>query len=338
MAFFPDAFKRHCGTQTRRSVIRSGVKLGALLLAFSAGVSDTRAQSTAPLRLIIPFATGSYTDNFARIVVPQFSERLGMTVLIDNRPGANGVIGAEALAKSPPDGLTVLLGGSSSIAINPSLYKSLPYDPVRDLVPVARSGSLPFMLVSHPSIPVNNVPELIAYAKANPGKLAYATPNSSSLMAMEMFKKRAGVDILSVPYKSSPQAMIDMLANQVQLQIADYATAIPHVRAGKARVLAVTMAQPSALLPGVRTVDEVLKGFDVSAWNGLFVSRNTPAAMISRIATAWNDTLAQREVQDKLATMGFDVSTMGPEAFAPYVVDQIAAWRKLAQETGIKPE
>ena len=311
------------------------IALTAVLIAPHAAQAQAPAR---PLRIVIPFATGSYTDNFARIVVPPFAERLRAVVLIDNKPGANGAIAAEAVAKSAPDGLTVLLGGSSSIAINPSLYKTLPYDPIRDLVPVARSGSLPFMLVAHPSVPATNVPELIAYAKQNPGKLTYATPNSSSLMAMEMFKRRAGVDILSVPYKSSPQAMLDMLANQVQIQIADYATAIPHVRSGKARVLAVTMAQPTPLLPGVHTVDEVLKGFDVSAWNGLFVSRNTPAATIQRIATAWNETLAQRDVQDRLATMGFDVSTMGPEAFAPYVREQIANWARLAQETGIKPE
>lgn len=339
MRFYRGSLDCAARAKNNRYTLRWAAMLVVVFFAF-AGIPDAQSQvsGAAPVRLVIPFAVGSYTDNFARIVVPVFSERLGTTVVIDNRPGANGIVAADAVAKAAPDGLTLLLGGSSAIAINPGLYKSLPYDPVKDLIPVARSGSLPFLLVVHPSVPATGVPELIAYAKQNPGKLAYATPNSSSLMAMEMFKRRAGVDILSVPYKSSPQAMLDMVANQVQVQIADYATAIPHVRSGKARVLAVTMSTPSALLPGVPTVDDVLKGFDVSAWNGLFAPRGTPAATMSRIADAWIAALSMREVQERLATMGFDVSTMGPDAFGPYVREQIDTWTRLVQETGIKPE
>ena len=224
----------------RRRVVTTMVAMAAAALA---PWRVAKAQSgAAPVRLVIPFASGSYTDNFARIVVPAFGERLGAIVVIDNRPGANGIVASDHVAKSAPDGMTLLLGGTSSIAINPSLYKSVPYDPVNDLLPVARSGSLPFLLVVHPSVPANTVQELIDYAKKNPGKLAYATPNSTSLMGMELFKRLAGVDILSVPYKSSPQAMLDLVANQVQVQIADFATAMPHVRAGKARALAFTMA------------------------------------------------------------------------------------------------
>jgi len=311
-----------------------------LLAATLAGVSPSMAQTgeTKVVRIVVPFAAGSYTDNFARIVIPGFAERLGMPVVIDNRPGANGVIAADYVAKSSPDGLTLLLGGTSSIAINPGIYKSLPYDPIKDLLPVVRSGSLPFVLIVHPSVPANTVLELIEYAKKYPGKLAYATPNSSSLMGMEMFKRLASVDILSVPYKSSPQAMLDLIGNQVQVQIADYATAIPHIRSGKVRLLAVTMDQRSLLLPSVPTVAEVLKGFDVSAWNGLFAARGTSLEVATRISDAWQGVLAVKGVQERLSVMGFDVIPLGHKAFGPYVRDQIDSWGKLAREAGVKAE
>jgi tripartite-type tricarboxylate transporter receptor subunit TctC len=273
------------------------------------------------------------------MVVPAFAERIGATVVIDNKPGANGILASDIVAKSPPDGNTLLLGGSSSIAINPGIYKSLPYDPVKDLLPVVRSGSLPFLLIANANVPANNVPELIAYAKANPGKLAYATPQSSSLMGMELFKRTAGVDILSVPYKSSPQAVLDMIANQVQVMIADYGTAIPHVKAGKVKVLAVTMAKRTALMPDVATVDETLKsGFDISAWNGLLAPGGTPMPVAVRISDAWQGALALKEVQDRLAGIGFDVSPMGPDQFGPYVREQIETWGKLARDAGVKAE
>jgi tripartite-type tricarboxylate transporter receptor subunit TctC len=272
------------------------------------------------MRFIIPFAAGSYTDTVARIISPGLSEQLGRTIVIDNRPGANGIIGADLVAKATPDGSTLLVGGASVNVVNPGLYKSLPYDPVKDLVPVA------------------NVSELIAYAKKNPRKLAYATPNSTTLVAMETFKRNAGVDILSVPYKSSPQAAADLIGGQVQVLIADFATAMPHVRAGKARLLAVTMAKRSALLPDVPAIAEVVKGFDVSAFTALFAPKGTPRETASRSFEALRAVLAARETQEKLASIGFDIAPMGPESFAPYVHTQIGVWAKLIRAAGITPE
>jgi tripartite-type tricarboxylate transporter receptor subunit TctC len=319
---------------------RAAVAALAVLLSTALGAFDVNAQGTGakPIRVIVPFAAGSYTDNVVRIVMPALGEKLGATIVVDNRPGANGLIGADAVAKSPPDGYAFLMGGTSVNAANPGLYKQLPYDPVKDLVPVARFGVLPFLLVVNPKVPAKTVPELIDHAKQNPGRLAYATPNSATLVGMETFKRSAGVDILSVPYKSSPQAMLDLVAGQVQVLIADFATAMPHVKAGNARVVAATMARRSTLLPDVPTVGEVLKGYDISAWNGLFAPAGTPRERLVQVADAVSAVLATKEMQDKLSGIGFEIAPMGPDAFGPYVREQITTWGRLIQESGIKPE
>ena len=329
-----------CQTPTSNLRARTALAALAVLVSTSLGAFDVHAQAggSKPIRVIVPFAAGSYTDNVLRIVAPALGEKLGATIVVENRPGANGLIGADAVAKSPPDGYTFLMGGTSVNAANPGLYKQLPYDPVKDLVPVTRFGVLPFLLVVNPKVPAKTVPELIDYAKKNPGKLAYATPNSATLVGMETFKRGAGVDILSVPYKSSPQAMLDLVAGQVQVLIADFATAMPHVKAGNAQVVAATMARRSTLLPDVPTVSEALKGYDISAWNGLFAPAGTPRERLAQVADAVSAVLATKEMRDKLSGIGFDIAPMGPDAFGPYVREQIGTWGRLIQESGIKPE
>lgn len=332
--------KGNSASSTFNSRKRTAVAALAVLVSTVLSAFDVNAQAggSKPIRVIVPFAAGSYTDNVVRIVTPALGEKLGATIVVENRPGANGLIGADAVAKSSPDGYTFLMGGTSVNAANPGLYKQLPYDPVKDLVPVSRFGVLPFLLVVNPKVPAKTVPELIDYAKKNSGKLAYATPNSATLVGMETFKRAAGVDILSVPYKSSPQAMLDLVAGQVQVLIADFATAMPHVKAGNARVVGATMARRSTLLPDVPTVGEVLKGYDISAWNGLFAPAGTPRERLVQIADAVAAVLATKDMQDKLSAIGFDIAPMGPDAFGPYVREQIATWGRLIQESGIKPE
>lgn len=322
----------------KRSVLAIATPIVVLIIG--AGISGVAAQTTGgrPIRVVVPFAAGSYTDSVVRIASPALGEKLGATIVVDNRPGANGIIGADTVAKSTPNGLTLLMGGASVNAVNPGLYKSIPYDPIKDLVPVVRFGVLPFLLVVNLNVPVKSVNELIQYAKKNPGKLAYATPNSATLVGMETFKRGAGVDILSVPYKSSPQAMFDLIAGHVQVLIADFATAMPYVNAGNVRVIAATMATRSSLLPDVPTVSEVLKGYDVSAWNGLFAPAGTPRETLARISDAVFAVLAMREVKEKLTLIGFDIAPLGPDKFGPYVREQIGTWGRLIRETGIKPE
>jgi tripartite-type tricarboxylate transporter receptor subunit TctC len=304
----------------------------------SAWTSSARAQGGAVIRFIVPFAAGSYTDNVARLIVPDMAERLGQTIIVENRAGANGIIGADLVAKAAPDGLTVLVGGASVNTVNPSVYKSLPYDAVRDLLPAARIGILPFLLVTHPGLPVSTVQELIGYAKENPGKLAYATPNAATLVGMETFKRLAGIDITRVAYKSSPQAMADLVGNHVQVLIADFATAMPHVKAGRARLLAVTMPRRSPLMPDVPPMSDTVKNFDLSAWTGLLLPGGTPPAMAERLYGALRDCLASPALREKFTAIGFDVQPMGPEAFGPYVRDEIRTWAALVKDAGIEPE
>lgn len=319
------------------SLARRRLILGSAASALAAAAGMAQAQAK-PVRIVVPFAAGSYTDNVLRIALPALSEKFGAPLVVDNRPGGNGIIAADAVAKAAPDGLTFLMGGASANAANPSLYKTLPYDPVKDLMPVVRFGLLPFVLLVNPSVPVKTVPELIDYAKKNPGKLAYATPNSATLVGMETFKRAAGVDILQVPYKSSPQAMLDLVAGQVQVLIADFATAMPHVRSGKARVIAATMARRTPLMPEVPVIAEVLKGYDISAWNGLFAPAGTPREAMNKLADAAMAALAQRDVQDKLSGIGFEISPLGPDGFGPYVREQIGVWAQIIRDSGIKPE
>ncbi len=323
--------------RSRRLAVQCLLAMATLATASGAALAQAPAPAQV-MRLIVPFAAGSYTDNVARIISPALAERLGQTLVIENRAGANGIIGADYVAKAAPDGLTVLVGGASVNTVNPNIYKSLPYDPVRDLLPVARIGLLPFMLVTNPTVPVSNVAELVAYAKKNPGKLAYGTPNAATLVGMETFKRGMGVDITSVPYKSSPQAMTDLVGNHVQVLIADFATAMPQVQAGKAKLLAVTMQKRSTLLPDVPPLSDTLKNFDLTAWTGLLLPGKTPPAVATRIYDALQGALATPDVRDRLKGIGFDVQPLGPAEFGPFVRAEIATWAKLVKETGIQPE
>jgi tripartite-type tricarboxylate transporter receptor subunit TctC len=306
----------------------------AFLLLAAAGP----ARADDIVRLIVPFAAGSYTDNVARLVAPGLAEHLGKNVIIENRAGANGIIGADYVARAKPDGLTLLVGGASVNTVNPSVYKDLPYDPVNDLLPVARIGLLPFVLLVNPTLPIKSVADLVRYAKANPEKLSYGTPNATTLVGSEAFKRAAGVNILSIPYKSSPQAVTDLIGNQIQVLIADFATALPQVQSGKARVLAVTMKDRSPLMSDTPTISETVPGFDVSAWTGLLAPGKTPPLIAQNIYKALQATLASPELQAKFKSIGFDVQPMGPDTFGPYIHAEIDKWRAVAKQAGIEPQ
>lgn len=320
--------------RTRRRFI---ALCGALPLLRAASAS-AQGEHKRVIKFIVPFAAGSSTDSVSRIIIPDLSERLNATIIVDNRAGSSGLIGADAVVRSPPNGLTFLVGGASVNVVNPWLFKTLPYDPVRDLVPVARIGIAPMMLLVHPSMPFNDVASLIDYAKKNPSKLAYGTSSSSTMVGMETFKRNAGIDLLSVPYKSSPQAVTDLIANHVQMIFSEFATGMPMVRSGKAKVIAVTMQHRSGLLPDVPTVGDVLKGFDITGWLGLYAPRGTPRDVVAQVSSALEATLSTLAIKERLAILGFDASPLGYEAFNGYFTSELGRWKKLINDAGIQPQ
>lgn len=320
-----------------RSLRNFAARAMQLMVIAGMGIAGP-ARADDVVRLIVPFAAGSYTDNVARLVAPGLADRLGKNVIVENRAGANGIIGAEYVARAKPDGLTLLVGGTSVITVNPGIYKKLPYDPVNDLEPVARIGILPFVLLVNSGLPVHSVSELVAYAKSNPDKLSYGTPNAATLVGTESLKQAAGIALLAVPYKSSPQAMTDLIGNQIQVLIADFATAMPQVQSGKARMLAVTMKQRSALLPDVPAVSETVPGFDVAAWTGLLAPGGTPPGVVRSIHRALQESLNDPDLLNRFQSIGFDVQPMGPDDFAPYIRNEIETWGAAARAAGIDPQ
>lgn len=312
-----------------------------LLLALLAAVpfGSLQAQNTQPLTLVVPFAAGSGTDAVARTVGQRLAEKLGQPVLIDNKPGANAQVAAQYVAKAKPDGLTLFMTTNTSHSANPALYKELRYDPIKDFTPIARVGELPFALAVHPAVPAKTLAELIAYAKANPGKLSYATPNSTSLVAMETIKRIAGIDIAQIPYKSSPQAMTDLVGGQVQVYVADLGSGMAMLKTDKIRTLALTTARESQILPGVPPVGATVKGFDLTSWNGIFGPAGLPKPAVDRVNAALQQVLAEPDTQDKLRQLGFEVwPSKTPEEFTQYVADQLAHWGQLIRQAGVKPE
>jgi len=317
--------------------IKRTLALLLLSIAFPALAQD--AYPSKQLTLVVPFAAGSGTDSVARIVAQRLGERLKQPVIVDNRAGANGQIAAEAVVKSKPDGYTLFMTTNTTHSANPSLYKSLRYDPIKDFTPIARTGELGFAVVVNNDLPVKTMKELIDYAKANPGKLSYGTPNSTSLVATETIKSEAKIDIVGVPYKSSPNALQDLIGNQIQIYVVDFGSGGAMMKGNRVRTLAVTPARGSKIFAGVPPVGATLPGFDLTSWNGVFGPAGLPKEIADKLLTEINAVLADHEVQDKLAAVGFDVWPSKDSAeFATYVNDQLALWTRLIKATKIQPE
>lgn len=292
-----------------------------------------------PMTLIVPFAAGSGTDGVARIVAQRLAERLKQPVVVDNRAGANGQIAAEAVAKAKPDGYTLFMTTNTTHSANPSLYKALRYDPIADFTPIVRTGELGFAVTVNNDLPVQSMKDLIDYARAHPGKLSYGTPNSTSLVASETLKNEAKIDIVGVPYKSSPQALTDLISNQIQLYVVDFGSGGSMMKANRVRTLAVTPARGSKIFPTVPPVGATLPGFDLTSWNGIFGPAGLPKEIAERLSREVNAALADKETQEKLAAVGFDVwPSTSPEEFGRYVKDQLALWTRLIKAAKIQPE
>jgi len=293
-----------------------------------------------PIRLIVPFAPGGSNDIMARLVGQKFSEALGQQVVIDNRAGGSGIIGTDLAAKAAPDGYTMLMM-SLTFAVNPSLFRKLPYDTEKDLAPVTLVASAPLMLVIHPSIPAKSVPEFLAYAKANPGKLNFGSggPGTTPHLAGEMLKMTSGIAMTHVPYKGGGPALADLMGGQIQLMLENIPSTLPLAKAGKLRALAVTGSKRSPLVPDLPTLAEAgLKGYEIVGWNGLFMPAGTPRNIIAYVHTQTVHALGQADVKQRLSTLGAEGVGSSPDEFRSFIKAEIAKWAKVVKQAGLKVE
>lgn len=312
--------------------------LGIAALAASAS-AFAQAYPNKPITLIVPFAAGSGTDGVARNVAAKLSERLKQQVIVENKAGASAQIAAQYVAKSAPDGYTLFMTTNTSHSANPWMFKTLNYDPIKDFTPITRVGELPFAVAVNPKLPVKNLQEFIDYAKKNPGKLSYATPNSTSLVAMETIKRIAGIDVVGIPYKASTQSMTDLIAGQVQVYVVDLGSGMGALKSDRVRTLAVTTAKGSKSFPNVPSVASTVKGFDLTSWNGIFGPANLPRPIVDKLNTELQAVFADPDFQKKIAATGFELDpTKTPEEFAKYVDFQLKHWGEMLRSAGVKPQ
>jgi tripartite-type tricarboxylate transporter receptor subunit TctC len=312
-----------------------------LAAAFLAQPALAQSYPSRPIRLIVPFAAGGGNDNVARLVGKRLGEGLGQPVVVDNHPGAGGVLGAEAAAKSPPDGYTLFLGGVGSHAINPNLMKNLPYDPIRDFAPVELLAQAPLVLVVHPSVPARSLAEFVAYARAHPGKLNFASNGngSSSQLAAVMFESMAGIDMVHVPYKGLSPALTDLLSGQVQLMFSSVVAILPHIKAGKVRALAVTGTKRLASTPRLPTIAESgFPGYEASSWYGILAPAGTPRDIVTKLNAELSKALSQPEVRNSLLAEGAEPVGGTPEQFAAHIRSEKERLGRVIREAKITLE
>ena len=312
---------------------------GAAALHAVSRTASAQAYPTKPIRWIIGFPAGGGADTVARIMEPWLSRRLGQPVIIENRPGASTNIAVQAVVNSPPDGYTLLWHGLSSV-VNASLFTNLPFDIQRDIDPTAGVVSYPMIMVAHPSVPAKSVAELIAHAKANPGKVTMASfgTGSASHLAGELFKFMAGIDMVHIPYRGGAPMTTDLIGGQVQVGFDVMVTALPQVRSGKLRALGVLGAKRFDLLPDVQTVAETVAGYEASTWAGVGVPRGTPPEIIERLSREVNAGLAQPDIRARLADVGTVPMVLSAAEFKAYIAAEAAKWDKVVKIAGIKPQ
>jgi tripartite-type tricarboxylate transporter receptor subunit TctC len=298
------------------------------------------AYPSKPIRLIVPLTAGGPTDILARTIAQPLSESLGQPVVVDNRPGAGGNIGAELVAKAPADGYTLFMGTSGPMSINVSLYSKLPYDPVKDFAPIILAASAPFVVAVNPSLPAKSVKDLIALAKAEPGQLNYGSvPGSASHLATELFKSAAGVDIVHIPYKGAAPATTDLIAGQIQLSFASTPGSMPHVKTGKLKALAVTSPKRLDQLPEVPTVAESgLKGYEASVWYGVVAPAKTPREIIVRLNQEIGKGIQQRTTRERMLASDFQPTSTTPEQFGSFIKSEVDKWGKVVKASGARAD
>ncbi|MFN0160147.1 MAG: Bug family tripartite tricarboxylate transporter substrate binding protein [Burkholderiales bacterium] len=321
--------------------MRLVIAVCALALAMLAASSHAQPYPNKPIRLVVPFPPGGATDAWARIVQVRLGEALGTSILIDNRGGAGGMIGAEIVAKSAPDGYTLLLGNIANMAMNVGVYPSMPYDPLRDFTPIMHTVDVNYVLVVHPGVPATNLKELIAHAKANPGRLTYGSAGAGSAphLATELLKQRAGIFIVHIPYRGGGPMVADLLGGQIQLGIGDQANLMPQVRAGKLRALGVGSKNRSPVYKDLPTIAEQgFPGYEAGAWQGIVAPAGLPPDIARRINEALARAMALPEVREKMVGAGLEIVSSSQEQFARHIRDEITKWVNVAKAVGAKAE
>lgn len=310
---------------------------GVALLAAAGALAQS--YPTKPIRLVVPYPAGGATDFFARLVFPKVGEALGQTVVVENRPGAGTAIGASEVARSAPDGYTLLLGDAGTYAFNPTLYKKLSYDPVKDFQPVSLTGRFALILAVNPSlVKAGSVKEFVAAAKSQPGKIDYGAPGPGSPihLAMEFFKQRAGVQMQPIPYKGGADALSDLIGGRIGALFPDIATGLPQIRAGKIKALAVASEKRVAALPDLPTVGESgYPGFEAWAWQGFVAPARTPHDVVMKLNGAFAKVMSDATIKQRLSESGFEPQTSTPEEFSRYMKSEIAKWSKVIREGNV---
>ncbi len=325
---------------TRRTIICS------LFAAFSAAAllvspaAQAQAYPNKPVKLVVPFAPGSATDQIARAFAAKLTESLGQPMVVDNKPGVNGMLGADAVAKAAPDGYTILIGTNSTNAALKSLMKTLPYDQDTAFAPVAYMGQLPLIVAVNNDVPVKTLRELVDMAKAKPGNVTFASASTSQLVSSEMLASMAGIKMTNVPYKSGPAAMTDLIGGQVNMFTADFGVMVPQVKGGKVRALAVTSTTRSPLVPDVPTVNEALglKDYELIAYFAAFAPAGTPADIVNKLNVAINAAASSKDIQEKFASIGFAVEPGTPDALAQRTRAETAKWAKAIKDAKIEAQ
>ena len=321
----------------RRQLLSLAPGLAAFALNGQA-MAQTSNWPSRPVRIVVPFGAGSGNDIVARLMADRLSRKLGQTFIVDNRVGANGAIGADAVAHATPDGYTLFITTNTTQAANPSLMKRLNYDPIKDFAPISRLANTPALLVVHPSVAARTLPELIALAKSKPGKLSYASGSAGTLVPGAMLAHTARIDMLSVPYKTIPQALNDVIAGQVEMMFTDMATGLPQVRAGKVRAIGISSLQPAALLPDVPPIAKTLPGFELLAWYALYAPRGTPTNVIDKLNAETRAILADRDVQARFSALGLEPMSSSPQELAVFGRSELGKWGRLIKAAGIEAE
>jgi tripartite-type tricarboxylate transporter receptor subunit TctC len=290
-----------------------------------------------PITITAVFGAGSASDTICRILADKLGPAIGQPVIVEDRPGADGAVAALYVHHANPDGYTLLMGTNSPLSADPFLHKDINYDPVRDFVPITRVGSFTLMLVVDPRLPIHSVKELADYAKANPGKLTYASGNTAGIVGMESVKRWAEISILHVPYKTTPPALEDIIAGRVSMMFADFTTAMPHVKAGTLRALAISRIKRSSLYPDLPTMDEAgVKGFNLDTWAGLVAPTGTPPEVVNKLNVALRKVIDSPEVQAKFKVVGFEGFSSTPEELGDFIKVQLAEWGKMIKDAGIQ--